>query len=111
MRFSPRLRWVTILAIERIRRSELKVSELETIRLLDRLYVDMDDAAGEGEWRSPLTDVRKSPMGPKSLSPHCWHLLEKLVPWLVFESPDAKVVRSLEEAEDWERLEALMVIA
>ena len=95
--FSPRLRWVTILAIER---SELKVSELETIRLLNRLYVDVDDAAGEGEWRSLLTDVRKSPMGPKSLSPHCWHLLEKLVPWLVFESSDAKVVRSLEEAED-----------
>ena len=113
--FSPRLRWASICAIERIWRNELKVSVLETVRLLDRLDVDVDDVAEEREWVQLLVDVICSPGGAKSLSFHYWRFLDKLVLFVMldvdFEPRGMEVVSSLEEAEDWEKLEAWMVIA
>jgi len=41
--FSPRLRWMTLRAIERIEPGELKVSGLEIVRLLNHLNIDMDE--------------------------------------------------------------------
>ena len=47
--FLPRLRQMAIHAIHRIWSSELAVSALETVRLLDRLEVDVDDMDDLGE--------------------------------------------------------------
>ena len=112
--FSPRLRWASICAIERIWRSELKMSVLGTIHLLDRLSVDVDDVVKEREWVELLVDVIYSPTGPGSLSSHYWRLLDKLVllGMVVNRGPrGAGVAKSLEEAEDWAKMETWMAIA
>jgi hypothetical protein len=48
--FSPRLRRVGIHVIERIRYGVLEVSGLETVRLLNRLNVDVDDMVDRHVW-------------------------------------------------------------
>ena len=117
--FSLRLRRVIICAIERNWRGELGASPLETIQLLNRLNVGVDDVAGEGvwAWRQILVDAIRSPTGLGSLSPHYWRVLDELQGPTVglglhgrdLESFDA-VMRLLEEAEDWEKLEVWMLI-
>ena len=110
--FSPRLRRVVIRVIELTWRRELKVSGLEMIRLLNRLDVDADDVVEKREWVQLLVDVICSPVGPKSLSSHYWRLLVLLRTRFVdYGSRAMGVARSLEEAEDWEKLEAWMTIA
>ena len=113
--FSPRLRHLSICAIENIWQGGLEVSGFETIRLLNRLDVDMDDEVAKREWGKLLVDVICSPAGPKSLSPHYWRLLGKLLLFVPLHEDPAphtmEVMRSLEEAEDWEKLEIWMVIA
>ena len=112
--FSPRLRRVSIHVIELIWRAEFEMSPLETIRLLNRLEVTLDDMQKKREWAKMLVDVIRSPIGLEKLSPHYWHLLASLVSsgargaTLVLR--DAEVVRALEEAEDWERLEVWLVL-
>jgi len=110
--FSPRLRQVSIRAIEHIWQSELKVSVLGTIYLLDCLNANVDDVVDRPEWVALLVEVICSPVGFKSLSSHYWHLLDKLAlelaPWSTL--CNVEVMRLLEEAEDWERLEVWMVI-
>ena len=110
--FSPRLQRVVIRVIELTWRRELKVSGLEMIRLLNRLDVDADDVVEKREWVQLLVDVICSPVGPKSLSSHCWRLLVLLRTRFVdYGSRAMGVARSLEEAEDWEKLEVWMTIA
>ena len=112
--FSPRLRRVSIRATERIFHNELEVSEMDTIRWLNRLDIDADDIPDQEGWAPWLVEVIRSQTGPESLSSHYWHLLAKLVvaskysPY--FGSCDTEVMRSLEEAEDWERLGVWMVV-
>jgi len=112
--FSQRLRRVGTRIIERTWSHELRVSGLETVRFLDRLGVDVDDIAEKREWPKLLVYVIRSPMGPQSLSSHYWQLLDKLVLAGVCDvTPalrDTEVMRSLEEAGDWEKLEVWMVI-
>ena len=110
--FSPRLRRVVIRAIECTWRSELKVSGLEIVRLLNCLDVDVDDVVEKYEWGRLLVDVIYSPTGPGSLSPRYWSLLTLLRAHAMdYGSRGMEVARSLEEAEDWEKLEAWMTIA
>ena len=112
--FSPRLRRVSIRAIERIWRGELKVLVLETVRLLNRLDVDVDDMVEKHKWGGLLAGIINSPVGSESLSSHYWRLLDQLVLFATLDmgfEPRGAVMRSLEEAEDWEKLETWMVVA
>ena len=113
--FSQRLREVGICAIERIWGSELKVSPLETVRLLDRLDVGLDDVVIKRKWGRLLVDVICSQAGPESLSPHYWCLLEELAAHGKFNTffglRCVEVMELLEEAEDWERLEIWAAVA
>ena len=121
--FSPRLRQVAILAIRRTWINGLTVSAPETVRLLNRLEVDVGDVIDVGDtasidmgerarWVSLLAGVIRSPTGFESLSSHNWHLLGELIrigQYILEPLPsvlrDIEVARSLEEAEDWEKLE------
>ena len=109
--FSPRLRQVSICAIELIWHKELEVSGLEMIHLLNYLKVDVDDMGMKDEWQQLLVGVIRSPLGLESLSSHYWYLLDKVE--RVYVDPascDVEVMRLLEEAEDWEKLEVWMVV-
>ena len=110
--FSPRLRRMSIRLIECMWRSKLWVSEWETILLLNYINVGVDDMDGRDVWAEFLVNVICSPTGLEGLSVRYWHLLEGLP--LAQDFPEESVmeaVRSLEEVEDWEKLEDLMVIA
>ena len=108
--FSPRLRSAALRVLEGIWRSELEASWFETVRLLDRLEVGVEDISVEYNWTRLLESVICSPAGPEGLSPHYWCLLDKLVrhTWGPHHSSVPRyleVMRSLEEAESWENLE------
>jgi hypothetical protein len=111
--FSPRLRRTSIQAIERVWRSELEASGLETVRLLNCLDVDVGDMVKKDVWVQLLVGAICLPTGLENLSSHYWHLLEKLESAVDFRQiprlRPLKVMRSLEKAEDWERLEVWMV--
>ena len=111
--FSARLRWVSIHVIGRTWRSELRASRLETVRLLNRLDVDVDDVVERHDWVRLLVEVIALPAGPEGLSSHYWHLLGELtlgtscwIPGL----PSVEVMGLLEEAGDWEKLEVWMMV-
>jgi len=112
--FSPRLRQMGTRAIYRIWYCGLPVSTLETIRLLNRLEVDVDDVEEERGWIKLLVEVICSPTRFKSLSSHNWRLLGKLTSTRGLLGAhvvrDVEVMRSLEEAGDWEKLEVWMVV-
>ena len=112
--FSPRLRQVIIHAIELINYNALEVLGLEPIRLLNHLNVDADDMVKEYVWVRLLAGVICLPAGLESLSPHYWCLLDKLSLGTNFYGTPglrgAELMRSLEEAEDWEKLEVSMVV-
>ena len=111
--FSPRLRRVIIHALQRNWNSELTVSELEFLHLLNRLEVCMDDVQEGKEWIRLLVGVIRSSSGLEKLSLHYWDLLYKLM--LVTEIAggflprDVEVMKLLEEDEDWEKLEVWIV--
>ena len=104
--FSPRLLQASVRVIEHIWHNELKVSGLDAARWLNCVNIDVDDMVDKGSWVRLLVEVIRS-TGPESLSSHYWRLLDKLVissdPYLGLESRDVGVMRSLEEAEDWEK--------
>jgi len=112
--FSRRLQWANTRCLQRIGRRELEMSESETIRLLDRLEVNIDDVRETGKWVGLLIFAIRSTTMQKSLSSHHLHLLDKLVSDAHFDerfvSRDVEVMKLFEEAEDWERLEVWMMI-
>ena len=117
--FSPRLRQTIIRVIQQARFSDnLKAAglELETARLLDRLDLDVGEAEGVDHWvwQQLLVSLVRSPTGRKGLSSNCWRLLGKLAvggSWtsLTLNEVEMEVLRSLYDAEDWEKLEAWML--
>ena len=125
--FSPRLRRVAIFAVDCIELYELEISPLATIQLLNRLDADPGDPVGVFRWEKLLAGLICSSAGPGSLSSHYWGLLDRLVQetgtgffnlrgmdslsYENFVSRGAEVARSLEEAEDWEKLETWMTFA
>ena len=110
--FSPRLRRMCIHAIEHMQPSELRVSELETIRLLNRLDVSVNEMENEGKWMKWLVGMICSLAGLEGLSIHYWRLLEELPPARTFPTVRAvELGRLLEEAENWEKLEVWIAFA
>jgi hypothetical protein len=111
--FSPRLRQVVIHVVGP-RPSLLEGSKLETVQLLNHLKVDVDDMVQRYLWMGLLLEVVCLPTGLENLSLHYWHLLDRLVLGKDFsEAPglqSVEVMRSLEETEDWEKLEVWMVV-
>jgi len=111
--FSPRLRQTSICTIGYFWRNELEVSGLDTVRWLNRLNIGADDAVCEIRWIWLLIEVIRSTAGLESLSSHYWHSLDKLLVveryFLDLELRDAEVMRSLEKAEEWEKLTVWMV--
>ena len=107
--FSQRLQQLSLRVIDRI-----WGDGSETVRWLNRLNIDADDLVEKRRLARLLVAVIRSPTGPESLSSHCWHLLDKLVVTLKLNmslvSRDTEVMRSLERAEDWEKLGAWMVV-
>ena len=113
--FSPRLRRLSICAIERVQCSQLRVSVSEIVHLLNRLDVDVGDMGKKDEWLKLLVDVIHSPVGLESLSIYYWHLLDKLVSDLgcpVTSAPcNTELMVALEETGRWEELEVWMAVA
>ena len=113
--FSSRLRWAAIRVIEDIGVREVPASGLEIVRLLNRLDVGASDLDYRTVWHVLLVGVIRSPMG-ENLTSHYWRLLGELAPteglyWEgIFGTRDVEVMRLLEEAEDWEKLEVWMAI-
>ena len=111
--FSPRLRRVVIHALQRNWNDELTASGSEVIYLLNRLKVGMDDVGDGKEWIRLLVGVIRSSPGLERLSLHHWDLLYNMM--LIkeiaggFLPVDVEVVKFLEEAEDWERMEVWIV--
>ena len=114
--FSPRLRRVSMGAIECIESDGLKVSGSWSgaVHLLHRLKVDVRDVGRRYKWVQLLLDVICSPGELESLSSHYWLLLDELVPttgiFIPSEPRDVEVMRSFEEAGDWEKLEVWLPI-
>ena len=112
--FSPRLRRVSIQAIEHTYISlELETSVSETVRLLNHLDVSVVDIKDEGAWVRLLVGVICLPAGQTSLSSHYWHLLGRLAVDKRIHSDLLsllKVMRLLEKAGNWEKLEIWMVV-
>ena len=113
--FSPGLRRMIIDAIELTEvHWELRRAGSVTVRLLNHLEVDVDDITCRSIWVRLLERVMDSWPEWKSLSPRCWWLLEGLVldlrETVFLGGGGTGVVRSLEEAEDWERLEVWLLV-
>lgn len=119
--FSPRLRRLCICVIERTWRGELEVLGLDTVHLLNRLDVGVDDMVEKRGWALLLVKAIRLPTGLERLSSHYWRPLDKLalaandytdhtLDDVALTSCDVDVMMSLEEAEDWEKLEVWMVI-
>ena len=107
--FSPGLRQMGTRAVCRTSPSKFTMSALETVCLLNHLEADVGDAIG---WVCLLVGVIRPPTGFESLSSHNWHLLGELMRIaehslrpLPSVLRDIEVARSLEETEDWEKLE------
>jgi hypothetical protein len=112
--FSPRLRQVLICAIGPIWNRNPEVLGLESVCLLNRLNIGIEDVVEKEVWGTPLAAMICLPTGLESLSTHYWCLLDKLAVGTDFlRSPglrSVEVMRSLKEAEDWEKLEIWMVV-
>lgn len=90
-------------------------SELEIACLLNRFDADVDDVRYKGNWKQLLVDVIRSPTGREALSSHNWCLLREstLVKHhgrIRLRNVDMEVLRSLDNAEDWEKLETWMLV-
>ena len=115
--FSQRLRRMIVLAIQGHWPMELEAAGLELILLLNHLEVDVedvDDIVGKLYWVSLLAGVLRSPAGRECLSPRYWLLLGKLISMGArlpqrSHGLDMEIMRSLEDAEDWEKLEAWLL--
>ena len=112
--FSPRLWQASVSVIGRMWDKEFEVSTLEIVRWLNCLNIGADDMVKNPRWAWRLVDAIRSPIGLENLSSHYWHLLPRLVVASKLsrslKSRDMEVVRSLEKAEEWEKLEAWMVV-
>jgi hypothetical protein len=113
--FSPRLRWTILRCVQQCWYSQLGAAELEFVCLLNNLEVSVGEAGDASRaWTYLLIYALLTPMGQGRLSSHYWLLLGNLIS--VFpEMPSAddrqaEVMESLEEAQDWEKLETWMLV-
>jgi len=108
---SPRLRRAGIRVLEN---NWSTISISDALYLLNYLHVDEDDlVANVFVWSWLLVRVIRSPTGFESLSSRYWHLLDKFMSEQFLaerlQQRDVEVMKSLEEVEDWEKLEVWMV--
>lgn len=114
--FSPRLRKFSLHVIDYLPSSELEMSGLELVRLLDHLNVDIDDVMEKCSWIDLLVNAICSPAGPEGLPSRYWRLLDRLVfadtspRYVRYTDSGMKEAGLLEEAEDWERLETWLAV-
>jgi hypothetical protein len=113
--FSPRLRWTILHFVQERWYSGLREAVLEFVCLLNNLEVSVGEVGDAGQtWMSLLIRVLFTPMGRGRLSSHYWLLLGNLISVFPerFSAPDrhTEVMKSLEEAHEWEKLEMWMLI-
>jgi hypothetical protein len=110
--FSPRLRQTIVRAIRGLWWPELEAAELEFVCLLNYLEVGMDDA--DNGWLPLLICVLLTPMGQEHLSSYYWLFVGNLISVSPethsAEDRQIEIMKSLEEAQDWEKLETWMLI-
>ena len=110
--FSPRLLQASICALEC---KEFEASGSEIVLWLNHLSIGADEMVEKHRLARLLVGVIRSPTGLERLSSHYWHSLDKVVVAsglnLYLTSRDTEVMRSLERAEDWEKLGVWMVVA
>jgi hypothetical protein len=115
--FSSRLRSSTIHAVQNFWPWELEAAGLELVCLLNNLEVgvcEINDANRRQDWVDLLKGVISSPMGQRFLSSHYWLLLGNLISmgdqsWRVVDR-QMEIMKSLEEAQDWDKLETWMLV-
>jgi hypothetical protein len=116
---SPSLRWTIIQVVQQLWRPELNAVELEFVCLLNNLEIsehEMDEASWFWDSAVGLVGgVLCSPMGRWFLSSHYWLLLGNLISMgpdtlLINGDEQMETMKSLEEAQDWERFETWMVV-
>jgi hypothetical protein len=113
--FSPRLRWTILHFVQERGCYELGDAELEFVCLLNNLEVSVGEAGDAGEaWVSLFIRVLFTPMGQGRLSPHYWLLLGNFVSvfparYITYDG-HIEVMESLEEAQDWGKLETWMLV-
>ena len=115
--FSPRLRRMIVCALQGRWPIELEAAGVELVLLLNHLEVDvedMDDMVSKLYWVSLLAGMLRSLEGQKHLSSHYWLFLGKLISMGARPPPqshdlDMKIMKSLEDVEDWEKLEAWLL--
>ena len=112
--FSPRLRSTIVCVVQRLWGWELKAAELEFVRLLNNLEVSVDEMRAKWLWVDLLIGVLCSPMGQECLSSHYWRLLGNLVSVNPCRRShgerQAEIMKSLEESQDWNKLETWMLV-
>jgi hypothetical protein len=108
--FSSRLQRTVMHTIWSMKNEEWERAGLAGLaRVLDRISVEPDEVRDGNGWKSVLKAVVHSPEGRKHLSIRYWHLLETLArsgDWEVMCDSCVGVMRSLEETQEWEKLEA-----
>jgi hypothetical protein len=114
--FSPRLRSMILRAVQELQHLELEGAGLEFVRLLNNLEVGVDDMGGAiWKWVGLVADVLRSPIERGYLSSHYWLLFGNLVSmgpkrdWSINVDRDVEIMKSLEAAQDWEKLEMWML--
>jgi hypothetical protein len=113
--FSPRLRWTILHFIQKQGDHELGEAELEFVCLLNNLEVSVGEAGDAGQaWMDLLMHVLLTPTGQERLSSHYWLLVGNLVSVVrgtrVFTDGQTETMKSLEEAQHWEKLETWMLV-
>ena len=113
--FSPRLRWTILHFVQERWYSILGEAVLEFVCLLNNLEVSVGEVGDAGRgWGRLLIEVLLTPVGQMRLSSHYWLLLGNLIS--VFPETcsavdrQTEVMKSLEEAQDWEKLETWMLV-
>ena len=121
--FSPRLQQVSIDTIELLWCYQPEALVLEAVGWLNRLNMDDLTKGQKPIWANLLVKVVCSPRGLENLSPRHWDFLDKLAPFTdpsvgfgprgggVIEPCGMEVMRLLEEAGDWEKLETWLLFA
>jgi hypothetical protein len=112
---SPRLRWTILHFVQTVGDRALRVAELEFVCLLNNLKVSVGEAGDAGQaWMQLLIYVLLTPTGQERLSSHYWLLLGSLISVLpqchFADDRQTDLMKSLEEAQDWEKLETWMLV-
>jgi hypothetical protein len=113
--FSPRLRRSILRFVRDRGYSEFREAELELVCLLNNLEVSVGEAGNAGRaWTRLLIALLLTRIGQGRLSSHYWLLLGNLISvfpeWHFADDRQTDLMKSLEGAQDWEKLETWMLV-